>query len=74
MSEQPNNAIESSTLLAVGNACALGDLTMVDNPEDQKEEWETYGVKFALLIEFESAKDVKRAIKDGKCLFSVLGG
>lgn len=72
--EELNNAIESSTLLAKGNACALGDLTMLDNPEDTREDWEPYKVKYALLIEFDSEQDVKRAINDGKCEFTVLGG
>jgi hypothetical protein len=72
--EQPNNAIESSTLLAVGNACALGNLTMLDNPEGDREDWEPYKVKYALLIEFESENGVKKAIKDGKCQFTIFGG
>ena len=68
------NAIESSTLLAKGNACALGDLTMLDNPEDSCEDWKPYKVKYALLVEFDSAQDVEKAIKDGKCEFTILGG
>jgi len=69
-----NNAIDSNALLAKGNACALGDLTMLDNPEDAREDWEPYKVKYALFIEFKSEQDVKRAINDGKCEFTVLGG
>jgi hypothetical protein len=57
-----------------GNACSIGDLTLLSNPEDDRENWEPYEVKFALVIEFKTAADVKAAIKSGKCEFTVFGG
>lgn len=60
--------------LMKGNVCTMGDLTLLSNPEYDREDWETYEVKFALVIEFKTAHDVRQAIKDGKCEFTVFGG
>jgi hypothetical protein len=56
-----------------GNACAIGDLTMLDNPNAAREKWEPYPVKYALLIEFGSEQEIKKAINDRECRFTVLG-
>ena len=67
------NGETTKQLLANGNVCAFGELTMLDNPEEDRSRWEPYNVSLALLIEFKSANELKKAIDDGGCEFTGLG-
>jgi len=69
-------AVASTDLLAKGNACSVGDLNMLEScePDEPKENWEATRVKFAILIEFKTEREIKKAINDGKCEFTLFGG
>jgi len=65
---------KSNTEEAKGNACVAGDIHIVDNPEADGSDLEPEKIPFALLIEFDSADEVRKAMSDGSCTFTVFGG
>ena len=54
--------------MAIGNVCAMGDLNLIDDPEDINT---VYGVKYALVIEFKNEDECRQAIKNLNCGFTI---
>jgi hypothetical protein len=52
-----------------GALIAMGNLHMVDDPEAEGSSSLPYGVPMALVIQFHSKEDIRRAIKEGRCTF-----
>lgn len=56
--------------LVMGNLCVAGDIHLVDDPNAMGRSDEVDKIPLALVIEFETVEDVRRAMSDGACQFS----
>lgn len=59
--------------IAKGNACIVGDIHVVDDPESQGSDGKPYEIKKALVIQFDDTETIRKAMNDGKCEFTVFG-
>jgi hypothetical protein len=59
--------------IAYGNACIAGDIHIIDDPDAQGGDSKPEKITYALVIQFDSAEEVRKALKDQECSFSVFG-
>jgi len=55
-----------------GNAIEVGAIYTADTPDEINENAGTV-TEFGILIKFKNGEDVRRAMREGKCEFTVFG-
>ncbi len=55
-------------------ATIVGNIFVVDDPNADGRDAEPYEIKKAIVIEFDTAEELREALKAGRCEFGGLGG
>jgi hypothetical protein len=53
-----------------GNLCVAGDIHLIDKPTAQGRSDDVDRIEMALVIEFKSVADIRKAMSDGVCKFT----